>query len=362
MTSHKDNPSPNSDTEQRHNLVKTTLMHIGDPVPSLTFSGLTQSHEIWVLNKLLNLSSQDEISSWDDTWRLDTLDTTPQDTTPQSTLKQKMLPIKQLIKILLLWPSSANVGSAGVAAFIGGKSSIGWQHSTQNHKRHIILLPSSCPSITKRAHLTMQASLPMDDPRVEPRVMHKIDISLPLGLTLEEMDSDPSCGVVVVGISPAGNADLISNADTNTITLEIGRLQGSTVVNYDNGLCISAKPGENYGFLASKCNVDINYECRSGACQTCMAMLEFPNKRNEKSDGGNVEYDGRGSNDIHRRTIFHCIGKVPRNYDWLQVLTDVVRWKPIVVDIPSQALAVLRKSSNGKGDGISEIAKILVDR
>mmetsp|Transcript_6186 Transcript_6186/g.9484 ORF Transcript_6186/g.9484 Transcript_6186/m.9484 type:complete len:285 (-) Transcript_6186:163-1017(-) len=280
-----------------------------------------------------------------------------------------MFPIKQLIKIVLLCCTSAIVGSAGVAAFTGGKSFIGWQHSTQNHKRHIIL-PSSCPSNTKRAHLTMQASLPMDDPRVEPRVMHKIDISLPLGLTLEEMDSDPSCGVVVVGISPAGNAaksnanvfsniksldnndstvgdkcicirdkiisingntfhdqsfdnvvELISNADTNTITLEIGRLQGSTVVNYDNGLCISAKPGENYGFLASKCNVDSNYECRSGACQTCMAILEFPNKRKEKSDGGNDEDDGRGSNDIHRRTIFHCIGKVPRNYDWLQVLT-----------------------------------------
>jgi len=115
--------------------------------------------------------------------------------------------------------------------------------------------------------------------------------------------------------------ELISNADTNTITLEIGRLQGSTVVNYGDGLCISAKPGENYGFLASKCNVDINYECRSGACQTCMAILEFPNKRKEKSDGGNDEDDGRGSNDIHRRTIFHCIGKVPRNYDWLHVLT-----------------------------------------
>jgi len=118
-----------------------------------------------------------------------------------------MLPIKQLIKILLLLSISAIVGSAGVAAFIGGKSTIGWQHSTQNHKQHIIILPSlSCPSNTKRAHLTMQASLPMDDPRVEPRAMYKIDISLPLGLTLEEMDSDPSCGVVVVGISPEGNA------------------------------------------------------------------------------------------------------------------------------------------------------------
>jgi len=115
--------------------------------------------------------------------------------------------------------------------------------------------------------------------------------------------------------------DLISNADANTITLEIGRLHGSTVVNYDNGLCISAKPGENYGFLARKCNVDIDYECRSGACQTCMKILEFPNKRKEKSGGSDIEDDGGSANDIHRRTIFHCIGKVPRGYDWLHVLT-----------------------------------------
>ena len=46
----------------------------------------------------------------------------------------------------------------------------------------------------------------MDDPRVEPRIVYKFDISLPLGLTLEEIDSDPSYGVVIVGISPEGNA------------------------------------------------------------------------------------------------------------------------------------------------------------
>lgn len=111
--------------------------------------------------------------------------------------------------------------------------------------------------------------------------------------------------------------ELISNIDTNTITLEIGRLQGSTVVNYDNGLCIAAKPGESYGFLARKCNVDVDYECRSGACQTCLAILEFPNKRKEMS----VAEDCGTANDIYRRTIFHCVGKVPRNYDWLHVLT-----------------------------------------
>lgn len=103
--------------------------------------------------------------------------------------------------------------------------------------------------------------------------------------------------------------------------LEIGRLQGSTVVNFDKGLCISAKPGENYGFLARKCNVDIDYECRSGTCQTCMALLEFPNKRKEKGVGRDYEEDCDAASYIYRRTIFHCVGKVPRNYDWLHVLT-----------------------------------------
>ena len=120
--------------------------------------------------------------------------------------------------------------------------------------------------------------------------------------------------------------DLISKSDTDKITLEIGRIDGHTVVNYDDGLCISAKPGENYGFLARKCNVDIDYECRSGSCQTCTKVLEFPNKRNnvkgeweEMSIAGNEKDTGAGTS-IHSRFIFHCVGKVPRGYDWLHVL------------------------------------------
>ena len=110
-----------------------------------------------------------------------------------------------IIKSLLLLCSSAIVGTAGAAAtFVGGKSTIGWQHSTQNQKHHTISSP--CSSNTKSAHLTTQSSLPMDDPRAEPRDVYKIDISLPLGLILEDMDSDPSCGVHIVGISPEGNA------------------------------------------------------------------------------------------------------------------------------------------------------------
>lgn len=124
--------------------------------------------------------------------------------------------------------------------------------------------------------------------------------------------------------------DLISNSDTDKITLEIGRVDGHTVVNYDDGMCISAKPGENYGFLARKCNVHIDYECRSGSCQTCMKVLQFPNKRNVKGEWEEMSASGSTSGNeegtsasagIHSRFIFHCVGKVPRGYDWLRVLT-----------------------------------------
>jgi hypothetical protein len=52
------------------------------------------------------------------------------------------------------------------------------------------------------------SSLPMDDPRVEPRVTYKIEsLPLPLGITLEDMDMlDSSYGVAVVGMSQGGNA------------------------------------------------------------------------------------------------------------------------------------------------------------
>ena len=112
-----------------------------------------------------------------------------------------------IIKSLLLLCSSAIVvvGTADAAAtFVGGESTISRQHSNIQKQLNIIISPS-CSSDTKRVHMTTQSSLSMDDPRVEPRVMYKIDISLPLGLILEDMDSDHSYGVHIVGISPEGN-------------------------------------------------------------------------------------------------------------------------------------------------------------
>ena len=109
--------------------------------------------------------------------------------------------IKSLLR--LLCSSAIFVGTADAATFVGGKY-ISWQHSTQIHQLSII--SPSCSFNMKRVHMTTQSSLSMDDPRVEPRVMYKIDISLPLGLILEDMDSDHSHGVHIVGISPEGNA------------------------------------------------------------------------------------------------------------------------------------------------------------
>jgi len=198
---------------------------------------------------------------------------------------------------------------------------------------------------------------------VELRSIHKVTINLPLGLVIEEMDSsDPSFGVAIIGINE-GNAaqhnsdtlsniksrggiindvesenficirdkimavnetpcsdkgfddviSLISSIESDKVTLELGRIEGSTVVNYYNGICISAKAGEAYGFLAEKCGICIDYECRTGNCLTCVRWLEFPDKERDLSPDG-------GGGSLHERTIFNCVGRMPRGYQWLHVL------------------------------------------
>lgn len=197
-------------------------------------------------------------------------------------------------------------------------------------------------------------AVPTEDPRTELRTIHKLSLPLPLGLILEDMDmSNPSYGVVIVAISPDGNAAKLnenefsdvsdsigdrcicirdkilsvngtpchdSSLDTviklisecnSDVTLELGRIQDSTIVTYSNGRCISAKAGESYGFLAQKCGVDIGYECRTGNCLTCSKWMEFP----EKST-----VDERTAGKLYKRTILHCVGTVPRNYEWLRIL------------------------------------------
>lgn len=201
------------------------------------------------------------------------------------------------------------------------------------------------------------SAIPMDGPIAEQRSTYKLSIPLPLGLVLEEVDiADPSHGVVIVGISPDGNAaqlnsklfsdkslnstigqkcicirdkvisvngtlcndcsledviQLITKSNDDNVVLEIGRIQQSTVLHYSQGRCIAAKPGESYGFLAQKCGARVMYECRTGNCLTCAKRMEFPDKMNSEEKGN-----------LYERTILNCVGTVPRNYEWLNIIDE----------------------------------------
>ncbi|KAL7472936.1 hypothetical protein ACHAXS_013316 [Conticribra weissflogii] len=233
-----------------------------------------------------------------------------------------------------------------------------------------------------RRHLSSRPSaLPTDDPRIEPRVVYEITLSLPMGLVLEELDaSDSSYGVVIVGIIPGGNAaksniDVFASKNSHNrksgtikdkcicirdkvmsidgkpchdksfdevmnfihcsnssskanichVTMQLGRLQGSTVLHYSctdsGGVCIAAKQGESYGFLAQKCGVDIDYKCRNGSCRTCLRWMRYPEK--DCDEGIMKENEEEKSATVNTRTIFNCIGKVPRNYEWLHIFDSI---------------------------------------
>ena len=243
------------------------------------------------------------------------------------------------------------------------------KHSFPVYNLHASSLLSSAPRPSSAAK-SQHYNHPLD----EPRTTHKVTIDLPLGIILEEMDAtDPSLGVVIIGINDDGNAaryntdifskikslhdgntinchndcicirdkiisvndtpchdkgfddviDIISSIteSSKSVTIELGRLQGSTVINYYNGTCIAAKEGESYGFLADKCGItDVQYECRTGNCQTCARWMEFPDKERDVITSNGGEEDGKKKVNLYERTILHCVGRMPRGYQWLHVL------------------------------------------
>ncbi|KAL7522071.1 hypothetical protein ACHAWX_006762 [Stephanocyclus meneghinianus] len=234
-----------------------------------------------------------------------------------------------------------------------------------------LMHPNAMSPTRKRSNCKRQLSttscasassmLPVDDPRLEPRSIHKLSIPLPLGLTLEEMDlSDPSYGVTIIGMTTDGNAaqlnanvfsditkydpstvgeqcicirdkiisvngiscqdkslevviEAITTSKSTEITLEVGRVQGSTVLCFSNGVCVSSKPGESYGFLAKKCGIDIEYQCRTGNCFTCQRWMKFPDRINSGKEA---------ERNVYQRTILNCVGTVPRGYHWIFMLDD----------------------------------------
>jgi hypothetical protein len=56
-----------------------------------------------------------------------------------------------------------------------------------------------------------------------------------------------------------------------------------------------------------------------------MRWLEFPDKtigddEDELEEEEEATKNNRNGRNIYRRMIMHCVGKVPRGYDWLHVL------------------------------------------
>ena len=234
-------------------------------------------------------------------------------------------------------------------------------------------LSSSVSPWTARSYHNTKTSIAYNNGNEEDeesRTTHKVLIDLPLGIILEEETSSIAHdrgGVVVVGINDNSNTakynssimskvkeegreridcqhDFICIRDKiisvngiscynrgldevmniiseqskkktdNAIEIAVGRLKDTTVINYYNGICISAKVGESYGFLADKCGItDVKYECRTGNCSTCMRRLQFPDKTRDVMPNADKV-------NLYERNILHCVGKVPRNYQWLHVL------------------------------------------
>ena len=298
--------------------------------------------------------------------------------------------IKQVCIAAILAYVSNTKQNGGAFAFVPSSTisnikhqhvNISYEHGLQKHKYiQTDVFPAYYPrasSLLSSAPRPSSAAIShyYNHPLDEPRTTHKVTIDLPLGIILEEMDAtDPSLGVVIIGINDNGNAamyntdifskiksqdhdgntincrndcicirdkiisvndtpcydkgfdnviDIISSiTESKSVTIELGRLQGSTVINYYNGICIAAKEGESYGFLADKCGItDVQYECRTGNCLTCARWMEFPDKERDvitASNGG--EEDGKKKVNLYERTILHCVGRMPRGYQWLHVL------------------------------------------
>jgi len=242
-------------------------------------------------------------------------------------------------------------------------------HHQEQSRRSICDAFFISSSVSRRYHNT-KTSIAYNNVNHEedeqPRITHKVLVNLPLGIMLEEEIGHDGGGVVVVGINDNSNTakynssimskvkegreqidcqhDFICIRDKiisvneischnkglddviniiseeskkktdNAIELEVGRLKDTTVVSYYNGICISAKAGESYGFLADKCGItDVKYKCRTGNCSTCMRYLQFPDKTRDVMPNADKV-------NLYERTILHCVGKVPKNYQWLHVL------------------------------------------
>jgi ferredoxin len=146
----------------------------------------------------------------------------------------------------------------------------------------------------------------------------KVIIPKPLGIVLEEVSADDDleeAGVQIVQVHSDGNAakqpgsisgplcvhdkvqavngDDVSTAAFDTVMekiiasgtpveLTLRRPPGSVVVEWDNGICVAAQPGDYLGNAAIEAGMKIQYSCRSGSCGICEQSVSLDNGKEHR--------------------------------------------------------------------------------
>jgi len=148
---------------------------------------------------------------------------------------------------------------------------------------------------------------------------YRMVLRKPMGILLEQDESDLSSGVIVKTIDPNGQTakkmgiskedssilcirdrilavngiqcknesfervlELIQSSDDH-VDLLLGRPFESVVVTWSNGVSIAAKSGEYFGNLANESSFRIPYSCRSGSCGTCEQTMIIDGRTEKQS-------------------------------------------------------------------------------
>jgi hypothetical protein len=146
---------------------------------------------------------------------------------------------------------------------------------------------------------------------------YRLVLRKPMGIVLEQDESDLSSGVIVKTIDPNGQTakkmhnedssilcirdrilavngiqcqnesfervlELIQSSDDH-VDLLLGRPFESVVVTWSNGVSIAAKSGEYFGNLANESSFRIPYSCRSGSCGTCEQAMIIDGRTEKQS-------------------------------------------------------------------------------
>jgi hypothetical protein len=182
-------------------------------------------------------------------------------------------------------------------------------------------------------------------------------VQKPLGIIIEERNlENPEAGVQIASLNPKGNAAMskkdgdgfcgvsirdhivaingqdcrhctfeqvmemltsLSPADNVEVQLTLERPMTSSntkfaIVEFPNGVSITAKSGEVLGALAQEAGCGapkISYSCRNGGCGTCEHAVDLYQSQDNDSDEGS------------RRYLRPCVSRIPRKIAKLRLLS-----------------------------------------